>query len=409
MNHPHIFTLSNGIRIAHKETPSNSVAHCGLILDIGSRDETIEEQGLAHFWEHMVFKGTKKRKAFHIINRLESVGGELNAYTTKEKIAFYASVLNVHFENAVELLKDITFNSIFPPKQIEKERGVILEEMSMYQDSPEDSLHDEFDELVFGNHPLGYNILGTPKHVKKFNQQDFKEFLTKHIDTSRIVFSSVGNLSWKKVKKTAEKYFSDIPSKSSSFKREPFTKNGVMERVVKKQMSQSLCVIGKPVFSYHDPRKLELILLNNLLGGPALNSKLNMALRERKGYVYSIESGYTAYEDTGMFGIFFGTESGQLNKSLKLIWKEMEDLKRKPLGKLQLKSAKEQLKGQIAISEEKNIGFMLMMGKSLLNFDRIETLEGIFEKIDSITASDLQDLANEILVNDEFSKLLYKP
>ena len=402
-------TLPNGIRIVHKELSTTAIVHCGIVLDIGSRDEDETEQGLAHFWEHMVFKGTQKRKAYHIINRLESVGGELNAYTTKEKIAFYASVLGEHFENATELLKDITFNSIFPPKQIEKERGVILEELSMYEDSPEDSLHDEFDEVIFGSHPLGYNILGTRSHIQKFKQNDFRSFINQHLDTHKIVFTCIGNISFKKVKRLAEKYFSDIPETKRKSIRKPFVQSALVNRVIKKPGAQSLAALGKTTISLHDDKRLKLIFLSNLLGGPALNSRLNLSLRERKGLVYSVESSFTPYEDTGMFGVFFGTTPHQLNKSIELVWKEMELLKNKPLGKMQLNSAIEQLKGQMAIAEERNISFMLMMGKSLLNFDKIETLQEIFNKIDNISASEVQDLAHELFVRDSFSSLIYKP
>ncbi len=211
----HTHTFDNGIRVIHKEVQHTSIAHCGFILDIGSRNEKPHQQGLAHFWEHMVFKGTQRRKAFHILNRLEAVGGELNAYTTKEKICFYASLLDHHYEKAVELLTDITFNSVFPEKQIEIEKGVILEEMAMYQDAPEDAIQDEFDSLVFKNHALGYNILGTSSSVAGFRKADFEQFIRENLNTERIIFSSVGNLPFKKVLRLAEKYMQAFPHCSS--------------------------------------------------------------------------------------------------------------------------------------------------------------------------------------------------
>ena len=218
-----IHTFSNGIRWVHKPVTNTQIAHCGFILDIGSRDESPHQMGLAHFWEHMAFKGTKKRRAFHIINRLENIGGELNAYTTKEKICFYASVLDKHFERAVDLLSDITFQSIFPEKQIEREKGVILEEMSMYLDSPEDAIQDEFDALIFGeNHPLGYNILGTQESVEGFKKADFEQFLVENMNTDRIIFSTVGNISYKKAFKIVEKYLKDIPTITAKHYRKPF-------------------------------------------------------------------------------------------------------------------------------------------------------------------------------------------
>src|SRR5690606_1203150 len=241
--------LPNGIRIVHQEINHTRLVHCGFALDIGSRDESREQEGLAHFWEHMAFKGTKKRKAFHILNRLDSVGGELNAYTTKEKICFYSSVLKTHFSKSAELLCDITFNSIFPPKQIEKERQVILEEMAMYRDSPDDSIQDEFDETIFQNHALGRNILGTEETVTRFIQQDFLNFISSRIDTSRIVFSVVGNISFSKVIKQVEQFLRDIPAKKSLFTRSGFQDYIPKSRAVHKEVSQAHCAIGKPALS----------------------------------------------------------------------------------------------------------------------------------------------------------------
>ena len=409
MQEPVIFTLPNGIRIAHKEVTNTRVAHCGIALDIGSRDESEISQGIAHFWEHMAFKGTKKRKAYHIINRLDSVGGELNAFTTKEKIHFYASIMDNHLENAIELLKDITFDSIFPPNQIEKEKKVILEEMAMYQDSPEDSLHDDFDEVVFKNHPLGFNILGTQKSVNSFHQEDFHNFLKTHLNTHKIVFSCVGNISFKKVKKLAEKYFSSIPETTTPYQRKPFNSFAPRGVEINKPISQAHCAMGSTAFSYNHEKRTTLFMLNNLLGGPAMNSRLNLELRERKGFVYSIESSFQSYEDTGLMGIFFATEKTNLNKAINSIWRELNALKNKKMGINQLKSSKDQLMGQIAISEERNLNFMLMMGKSLLDYNKIETLNETFDKIQKIDASEIMEVANEIFQQDTFSYLKYLP
>ena len=409
MSEPSLLTLPNGIRIAHKEVPSSNVAHCGFTLDIGSRDETFESQGIAHFWEHMVFKGTRKRKAFHILNRLDSLGGELNAFTTKEKISFYASVMDQYFEKAVELLMDITFNSIFPQNQLEKERNVILEEMAMYRDSPEDSLHDEFDHVVFGGHPLGFNILGTDTSVKSFRREDFKKFLKEHIDTSRIVFSSVGPMTARKVFKLARKYLGDIPTIENESKRINFENYSPEDRVVKKEMTQALCAVGRTSYPALDEKRLPFFMLTNILGGPALNSRLNMALRERKGYVYSIDASYLPYRDTGMMNIIFGTDPKHLSRCLNAIKREMKLLCDKKMGIKQLSSAKEQLMGQIAMAEEKNVSFMLMMGKSLLDQNRIESMDEIFKRIKNIKSQDLLEVANEMYNPDEMSSLIYRP
>ena len=406
-----IHTFSNGIRWVHKPVTNTQIAHCGFILDIGSRDESPHQMGLAHFWEHMAFKGTKKRRAFHIINRLENIGGELNAYTTKEKICFYASVLDKHFERAVDLLSDITFQSIFPEKQIEREKGVILEEMSMYLDSPEDAIQDEFDALIFGeNHPLGYNILGTQESVEGFKKADFEQFLVENMNTDRIIFSTVGNISYKKAFKIVEKYLKDIPTITAKHYRKPFeTPENELTLIKKSPITQAHCAIGGQAYSLSEDIRLAFFLLNNILGGPAMGSRLNLSMRERKGLVYSVESVYTPYTDMGMWGIFFGTEKKQLNKALDIVHKELKQLQNTVLGNVQLHNAKEQLMGQLAMSDENNLSFMLMMGKSLLDTEKIENLEDIFAEIKAIKALDLQEIAQEIYQIDKLKTLQYIP
>jgi predicted Zn-dependent peptidase len=401
--------LANGIRIVHQEVSSTRLVHCGFILDIGSRDEREEQEGLAHFWEHMAFKGTKKRKAFHIINRLDSVGGELNAYTTKEKICFYASVLQQHWTKAAELLCDITFNSTFPPKQIEKERQVILEEMAMYRDSPDDAIQDEFDDLLFPGHSLGYNILGTEATVSQFTQEDFLTFVDQHLDTSRIVCSVVGNISFKKALRTLVPLLNAVPS--ASRKRQRKSVNGYSPRttIQYKEITQAHCALGKPALALQDERRFKLYLLNNILGGPSMNSRLNMALREKHGLAYSIESVYQPFTDTGYIGIFYGTEEKAGAKARRIVLREIRKIREKKLGTLQLHMGKEQTIGQMAMAEENYSGLMLVYGKSLLDKGRIESLEAIFKTIRSSTAEELQELANEVYDDAQFSFLTYLP
>ena len=332
-------TLPNGIRVLHKEITTTKVAHCGFMLDIGSRDENESNQGIAHLWEHMAFKGTTKRKAFHILNRIDSVGGELNAYTTKEKIAFYASTLDRYYENAFELLTDITFDSIFPEKQIEKERSVILEEMSMYYDAPDDAIQDEFDKVIFPNHPLGMNILGTMESVKSFHRSDFTSFIKSHINTEKLVFCSVGNIPFKKVIRLANKYLKDIPSYNANKCRVPFNKYKPEISEVKRSLTQAHCAIGRDAYSFSSDKRLPFFMLTNILGGPGMISRLNLALREKYGFVYAIDATFQSYTDTGLFGIFFGTEPRQLKKSISLVYKELKKLREIPLGTLQLRNA----------------------------------------------------------------------
>jgi predicted Zn-dependent peptidase len=402
-----IYSLPNGIRVAFKPVSYTKIAHCGLMLDIGSRDEQAEQAGLAHFWEHMAFKGTNKRKSYHIINSLESVGGELNAYTTKEKICFYASILDHHIERAVDIISDITFNCNFPEKQLEIERGVILEEMSMYLDSAEDAIQDEFDAHIYPNHPLGINILGTEERVKTFKREDFSEFINQNISTDRIVFSIVGNLTEKQVRRLADKYLRDIPARFNAKKRIAPVQNPVVNVSIAKDNNQAQVALGRQSYSFHHKNRLPFFTLVNLLGGPGMNSRFNLSLREKYGLLYTIEANYTGYSDTGFFGIFFGTDHQKVKQALKLIYKEMDLLKDKKLGLQQLKSLKEQLKGQLAMAEESQQGFMLMMAKSILDMDKVEAISQIFTEIDLITPETLQDLANEMFNKDALSTLIY--
>lgn len=404
-----LITFNNGIRAVHKEVSHTKIAHCAIMLDIGSRDENEDQQGIAHFWEHMAFKGTEKRKAFHILNRLESLGGELNAYTTKEKICFYASILDEHIEKAVELLIDITFNSVFPDKQISKERQVILEEMSMYEDSPEDAIQDDMDEVIFKGHQFGNNILGNRDSVGGFSKNDFLKFISDNLNTEKVIFSSIGNVSEKKISRLVNKYLGDIPASSSSKKRTAANEYSSAIIAVNKPITQAHCAIGARAFHLHEPKRVPFFVLNNILGGPSMNSRLNLTIREKYGLVYSIDSHFQAYTDTGLFSIFYGTEPGSLDRSIELVFKEMEKLQKKSMGIRQLQTAKDQIKGQLAMSEENNNSIMLMMAKSLLDLGRIQSLESIFEKIDAITTLELMDLANETLKRDSMSILTFNP
>ncbi|WP_109830220.1 M16 family metallopeptidase [Reichenbachiella versicolor] len=406
-----LFEFPNGIRLVHKQVFSTKIAHCAVMLDIGSRDELEHQQGIAHFWEHMAFKGTKKRKAFHIINRLESLGGELNAYTTKEKICFYSAVLEKHLDKSLELLSDITFNSTFPEVQIEKERQVILEEMAMYQDNPEDAIQDQLDTLIYKNHQLGNNILGTEESVLSFEHEDFKTFIDQNLDTGRLVVSSVGSYSMKKLITLVSKYFGDLNSKSSNRERKaPDSLSDFTSHVDEtRDLSQAHIGIGRRAYNIHSELKVPFFFLNNILGGHSFVSRLNLALRENNAFVYNIDSSFTPLTDTGYFQIFYATDPSKVKKSLVLVDREFAKLRKTELGKKQLLSAKEQIKGQLAMSEENNQNYMLMMAKSILDYGKIEPLETVFAKIDSLEAGFLKDLSNEMLNLDEMSILRYLP
>lgn len=404
-----IFTLNNGIRIVHKQIQNSKIAHCGFILDIGSRDESIDQLGLAHFWEHMAFKGTEKRRSFQIINVLDNLGGELNAYTSKENICFYASVLNDHTDKAFDLLTDITFRSTFPENQIDKERNVILEEMSIFQDAPEDAIQDDFDQLIFADHPLGSNILGTKDSVQSFNQNDFIHFIRQHLNTSRLIFSSVSSLPFSKVLRLAKKHLDGIPSYDANWPRETFTNYVAKTKIEKKHIMQAHCAIGTTSYSNQDEKRLPFSLLINSLGGPAMNSRLNLMLREKHGYVYSIDANYSAFHDIGFMSIFFGTEKNQLHKSVALVIKELKKYTKTPMGSGQLHKAKEQFIGQMAMAEENNISLMLMMGKSLLIHDKIESFDEVVNKIRNISIKELFDIATDIFDENKLSFLYFVP
>jgi predicted Zn-dependent peptidase len=409
MNDYDIHTLTNGIRVIHKQVTNTKISHCGFILDIGSRDEKPHQLGMAHFWEHLAFKGTEKRKAYHILTRLDAVGGDLNAYTTKEKICFHASVLQEHFEKALDLLTDITFHSIFPEKEIQKEKGVILEEMSMYLDDPADAIADHFDEIIYPEHPLGMNILGTNVSVSSFNRQNFLEFVQEHQNNERIIFSSVSALPLAKVIHLAEKYLMDLPKKSAQYNRQKFEGFKKQELTLYKPITQAHCIIGTESYALVDDKRLPFGVLVNLLGGSGMNSRLNMSLREKYGLVYSIEANYHAFTDSGIFSIYFATDKSNLEKCNSLIMKELVKLKNEPLGTLQLHRAKQQIMGQLAMSEESNLSLMLMLGKSMLDLGKIDSLNTIFEEIEALSASQLMDIANEMFAEDRLSKLVYLP
>ncbi len=404
-----LIELPNGIRIIHKEVNHTKIANIGIMLDVGSRDEEVHEQGLAHFLEHMVFKGTEKRNSFHIINRLESLGGELNAYTTKEKICFYASLLDTHIDKAVELLCDITFNSTFPEKEIVKEKKVILEEMSMYRDTPEDAIQDEFDEQLFPDHALGKNILGTPETVTSFKRNDFRQFLKKNLNTEKIILSSIGNYPAKKIIRLAEKYLKPIPHKNHTAPRNWFAGYTPSKRELRKSISQAHFAVGLPSLSIKDSNRIPFFFLVNLLGGPSMNSRLNLSLREKHGLVYGVDANYAPYLETGQFAIYFATDPMNLKKSQRIVLKEIETLKKKPLGNLQLHKAKNQIKGQMALSEENKNAIMLMMAKSQLDLGKVPDINNTFKKIDAITSHKLIELAETYMPVNQMSSLTYLP
>lgn len=400
-------TLDNGIRLVHHQT-NGMVAHCGLLINTGSRDESATEHGMAHFIEHMLFKGTSRRKAYHILSCLDDRGGELNAYTTKEETAVHASILKEDLERAVDIICDITFNSKFPEKELEKEKEVVIEEIKAVLDNPAELIFDEFEELIFQNGSLGRSILGTPETVKAFKRQDLLRFVSGNYNTDQMVFCSVGNISEEDIIKIFHKYFNNVTPKASQAKR---NKRGSYQpaTVIKdKDTNQNHCMIGNITYGLKHRYRIGMFLLNNILGGPVLNSRLNLSLRERNGYAYSIESGYNAFCDTGLFSIYFGTENRNLEKCLSIIRKELNKLRNTRLGLIQLGRAKNQIKGSLARAYENHESLMLSLAKNLLVFDRIDSPEKISKKVDALTSSQLLEIANEVFEPGELSTLIYK-
>ncbi|MGB4292144.1 MAG: pitrilysin family protein [Bacteroidales bacterium] len=400
-------TLSNGIRAVHLPV-KGSVAHLGIIINAGSKNEKPEEHGIAHLTEHMLFKGTKSRKSYHILSRLDDVGGELNAYTTKEETAIHASVLTEHFERALELIKDIVFNSVFPPKEIEKEKEVIIEEINAYRDNPAELIFDDFEEIIFKDQPIGRNILGTPETVKSFTRENILSFVRRNYSTSGMVISSVANIESKKVISLINKHFQPVPANTGE--ELPLLQPDYHPTYTVRELDtwQNHCIIGNISYNIHDRKRTGMVILNNILGGQGLNSRLNISLREKNGLAYNVESVYNPYNETGLFSIYFGTDPGHIEKSMTIAYREMKKLRTRKLGILQLTRAKNQIKGYVARGFESYESLMLSMGKNILVFNRIDTPEDIYKKIDAVTASELMDIANEVLDEQKLSVLIYK-
>jgi predicted Zn-dependent peptidase len=401
------FTLPNGIRIVHQKI-NGMIAHCGLIINTGSRHEAESEHGIVHFIEHMLFKGTSKRKAWHILSSLDDTGGELNAYTTKEETAIHASVLKENYAKAVDIISDIAFNSVFPEKEIEKEKDVIIEEINSYLDNPGELIFDDFEEMIFRNNPLGRNILGTPESVKSFTRKMMRDFIHDHFNPAGMVFCSVGNIPDSVILKLADRYFSSFPSSKKSMQKRTAVSYKPTRVEKKKDTWQIHCITGNLAFSARNRKRLGMILLNNILGGNTLNSRLSMSLRENRGLVYHVESNYMPYSDTGVFSIYFGSDRQNLEKSLSVIRAELARLRNDSLGTIQLCRAKNQIKGFLARGYENHESLMLSLGKSMLVFDRIDPLEDICKKIDGITSLHLLEIANEVFEPSHLSTIIYK-
>ena len=402
-----VFRLKNNITLLHTYDPS-SISYLSVVVNAGSRDEAYSEHGIAHFTEHMLFKGTKKRKAFQVNNRLEDVGGDLNAFTTKEETCFYATFLHTYYERTIELLSDILFSSTFPEKEIIHEKEVVEDEINSYLDTPSELIFDDFEKFIFKGHPLGRDILGNASSVHSFNQDTIKRFVNKNYIPNQMVICSIGKIPFEKLTYLIQKYFEQIPGVEQSKTRNEIHKYMPVSKTIQKDTFQNHCIMGTTAYHCQHKKRTALYLLNNILGGQGMNSRLNVSLREKSGFSYHVESNYTMYNDTGTLNIYFGTDKKKLRKSQQIVQNEINKLRTTPLGKIQLSKAKKQLKGQLAIARENKENMVYSAGKSYLTYGKIDDLDTQLKKIDSITASQLMEVANEILHPDRLSMIVYE-
>jgi predicted Zn-dependent peptidase len=402
-----ITTLKNGIRFLHIPA-GGPVAHLAVYINAGTRDEEVHRNGLAHFIEHTIFKGTHKRKAYHVLTRLESVGGELNAFTSKEETCIFATFLNEHFLRALDLVSDIIIHPTFPEKELKKEKDVIIDEINSYKDNPSEEIYDVLEQNVFHGHALGNNILGNPEDLQKFTREDILAFIAKNYTGGNLVVCTTGDLNFKKISHQVEKFFEAIPPDIPGRKRKAFKAYKPFDLKMSRTTYQAHCMIGNVAYDRKDPRRFPLYLLNNILGGPAMNSRLNLSVRERHGYAYTVESAFLPYTDTGIFSIYLGTDNETLDKSLALIRKELEKMRTEKLGALQLSQGKKQLIGQIEIANESNMNYLMAAGKTFLHDGRLDGPEVIRKKLEVVTAGQIMETAQEIFDPEKLSVLIFQ-
>lgn len=447
------YTLDNGLRIIH--LPSDSkVVYCGYQINAGTRNEEPGEEGLAHFCEHVTFKGTERRKAWHILNCLESVGGDLNAYTNKEDTVYYSAILKEHIARAVDLLTDIVFHSVYPQAEIDKEVEVICDEIESYNDSPAELIYDEFENIIFKGSPLGHNILGTAEQVRSFKTEDALRFTRKLYRPDNAIFFAYGDIDFKKLVKLIRKALADDDSgkvaenaansvgklaeeklpqisqitqisgdensitteksvssvKSVGPENYPSVGKEIAGQtiVMQKNTHQAHVMIGTRAYDVNDCRRMPLYLLNNMLGGPGMNAKLNLALREHNGLVYTVESTMVAYGDTGIWSIYFGCDEHDVKRCLRLVRKELDKFMQKPLSEAQLKAAKKQIKGQVGVACDNRENFALDFGKSFLHYGWEKNVDRLYEQVDEITAEQIQAVAQELFDKDRITTLIFR-
>ncbi len=404
-----IFHLPNGLTVIHQQIKETLSGHCGFLVNVGTRDEGIGQEGMAHFMEHMLFKGTQKRRAFHINSRLDNVGADLNAYTTKEKTCFYASFIHHHTKRAVELLTDITFHSIFPINEIEKEKGVVLDEISLYYDNFEETIYEDFEEKIFENGTLGKKILGNATSVANFNQEALLKFYKNYYTPENMVFSYVGNLTLKEFQKIANPILLKIEPAQTKHQRIEAHYSKPFEIEAIKHNHQSYICYGGPGYSLKNEKRSAMVMMLNILGGDAANSRLNLSVREKNGLVYQIDANSSPYTDAGVVSINFSCEPKKSSKVMRLVKQEMKKMRTTKLGKYQLQVAKQQLISGIIMSEENRASLMIDNAKAFLDHGSIKTLPEIFARINAISEIDILEVANEVLDENQLSLLVFQP
>jgi predicted Zn-dependent peptidase len=410
------YTLKNGLRIIHLPSTSQ-VVYCGYQIAAGTRDENPKEFGIAHFCEHMTFKGTERRNALQIINALEGVGGELNAFTNKEDTVFYAAISKEHFTQAVDVLTDIVFHSQYPQHEIDKEVEVICDEIESYNDSPAELIYDEFENILFKGHPLGHNILGSAEQLRTYTTEDALNFVQRNYKPDHAVFFVYGDVDFKRLcKKMNSGQFTYLYGNHRSASplgpsnNYPLSTINYQPSLVTREIGshQAHVMIGTIGYAYNDPKRMPLYLLNNILGGPGMNARLNLSLRERHGLVYTVESTMVSYSDTGVWSIYFGCDHHDIRSCLRLVRRELDHIMQKPLNDRQLTAAKRQLKGQIAIACDNREQFALDFGRSYLHHGHERDLDELYRRIDAITAEDIQKVACELFPADHLTILIFK-
>lgn len=418
MNNYHTYTLNNGLRVIH--LPSDSpVVYCGIGVRAGACQEETGKEGVAHFCEHVTFKGTARRSALQILNTLERVGGDLNAFTNKEDTVFYAAILRDHLPKAVDLLCDIVFHSTYPDTEVGRELDVICDEIESYNDSPAELIYDDYENLLFCGHPLGHNILGSRDVVAHFTADDARLFTRKHYRPDNAIFFAYGDIDFQKLIKLLERHADAIGTTMKSDEKAPissgstdlsatYTDPGEHTHIVQRNTHQAHVMLGSRTFCFNDKRRLPLYLLNNILGGPGMNARLNLSLRERNGLVYTVESSMASYHDTGVWSVYFGCDHHDVKRCLRLVHHELDRLMQRPLSQRQLHDAKQQLKGQIAIACDNREQYALDIAKSYLHYGKERDIDLLLQQIDALTADQLLDVARYTFDPERLQTLIYE-